>query len=164
MSNSSSDDLLEFLKKHFKVRMESDGSFTVYTNSGTYLISKADSSSFVNASTSGQSQALAREHRPSEPQTSKEDSLFEPLIKDKPGEEHISPFGKIGADDIAPNFDQKLKKKSKVKGMVASPDNLDSSDDNPFINVDPAYPSKKKKDRGPEPDPDHYDPGKNVFD
>lgn len=163
MDDKPNDDVLELLRKRFEVKDGPDGSFTVYTRSGTYLITKIDSSSPVSASASNYPQSLIKEDI-SESQTSGNDNPFAPLIKNEDEKERFSPFGRIGEDDIAPDLDPKLKKKSRIKGMMPSPDNLNSSDGSPFIDVDPAYPSKKKKDRGPEPDPDHYDPGRNVFD
>lgn len=144
------ENFIEFLMKHYKVSVNQDSSYTVETSSGTYHITK--------------------ESKPSNMLTeygvSRQEGSFDKIpIFQKGDRKHT-----IGRDDLRPDFDGKIKRKHKIKGMLSDPDEIprlggdsdSSSETNPLINISPPFPSKGKHKKFPEPDPDHYNP--NGFD
>lgn len=124
------DDFIEFVKKHFKVKEDRDGSFVVISGNQRYRITN--------------------------------EGLFPPLPgvnkpSDLPGHHG---FPHLGDDDICPDFNQRIKKKDRIKGMFPDPKELFPSEETSPIDIDEIYPKSKKKGEGPrpDPDPDHFNP------
>lgn len=127
MDGNPNNEILEMLKKHYKVVKNSDGSYTVHTGSGTYSL-----------------KAIT------------DNDPFKPAITEGREKKTINPFGNIGEDDINPNINPKLGKKGKIRGMFPE-ENDSSSDSNPQIGIDPIYPSKgKKRGPEPDPDHEYF--------
>lgn len=129
--DNNKDDFIEFVQKHFKVKKDKDGSFVVYSGNQRYRIT--NEGMFL--------------------QTADDDSrASKPSSRGR--------FPQIGDDDILPDFNQRIKKKDRIKGMFPDPRDLFPSEETSPIDIDEIYPKGKKKGEGPntEPDPDHFNP------
>lgn len=138
---------IEFLMRHYKVCENTDGSYTVETSNGTYSVVRQFKSGTL----------------PTQFDASKREESFNktPISRDRKDRRYV-----IGRDDVRPDFDCRIGRKHKIKGMfpdqgeMPNPDgDFDSSSEaNPLISVDPAFPSKSRHKKFPEPDPDDYNP------
>lgn len=131
-----SDDLIKYISQKFEVTPEIDGSYVVHDDKNTYLIT------LIKSSTKPSHSAIIPIY--DETTTSEESLILHP---------------KVGKNDKEPDFDATIKKKDPIQGMFPS---FEKNQKKPLLQFDPTCPGKKNKKKWPEPDPDNFDPGKNL--